>query len=432
MNYKTIQYIIRFLLGDDVSPDLIETIGYTADRSLFHCYHVVIIPSDFFKDGVYGHPSSIPALPLQEIDGVPLLFGTPKEERVGDALVIYSDIIASTYFLITRYEEMLRRDVRDDHGRFPGKESLPYRAGFIHRPIIDEYRILLRHWLQCSHIDVAGVKPQIRKIYLTHDIDAPFRYRSWKGFIRSLRDRGIITSIKALFDSPENDPYYTFPFIFDENSKLKASQEEGKIDELFFLKAGGKHTHDKPVYRLKSKGIRLLINDIKTEKGVIGLHASYQSGIEPSLIPVEAENLSKAIDNEIVYNRHHFLTNREPEHTDQLEVAKITDDFSMGYADVSGFRLGTSYPVRWINPVTRRLSNITLHPLTIMDCTLDENKYMGLDYDKALDYSLGLISQTKNVGGELVLLWHNTSFCQDSKSYHRRLYHDLLTELAKR
>ena len=30
--------------------------------------------------------------------------------------------------------------------------------------------------------------------------------------------------------------------------------------------------------------------------------------------------------------------------------AGITDDFTMGYADIAGFRLGTCRSVRWINP----------------------------------------------------------------------------------
>ena len=111
--------------------------------------------------------------PLQEVQGIPLLFGSPKEEWIRDTWVVHADIIASTYFLISRYEEMVRRGLRDEHGRFPGKESLPYRAGFLHRPIVDEYRMLLHRWLRQSRLRVPEVKKQIRKIYLTHDVDSP-------------------------------------------------------------------------------------------------------------------------------------------------------------------------------------------------------------------------------------------------------------------
>ena len=116
---------------------------------------------------------------------------------------------------------------------------------------------------------------------------------------------------------------------------------------------------------------------------------------------------------------------------DQIEAAGVTDDFTMGYADVSGFRLGTCYPVRWINPIIRRLSPLRLHPLIIMDCTLEEEKYMGLDFDRALTYCRNLVEQVNNVGGELVLLWHNDSVQEGSGSYLRKLYAQLLKELAK-
>ncbi|UVQ47240.1 hypothetical protein NXY11_03065 [Parabacteroides faecis] len=57
---------------------------------------------------------------------------------------------------------------------------------------------------------------------------------------------------------------------------------------------------------------------------------------------------------------------------------------------------------------------------------------MGLSYEEAQAYSLNLIEQVKNVGGELTLLWHNTSAMENSGSYLRKLYSHLLNELAKK
>ena len=138
MRNRTLHYLIRFLVGEDAPSEIVESIGYTNDSNLFDKYNVVIIPSGFFDEHIYGTPASMPQLPLREVQGIPLLFGSPKEEWIGDTWVVHADIIASTYFLVSRYEEMMRRDVRDAHGRFPGRESLPYRAGFLHRPIVDE------------------------------------------------------------------------------------------------------------------------------------------------------------------------------------------------------------------------------------------------------------------------------------------------------
>lgn len=59
------------------------------------------------------------------------------------------DFVASAYFLMSRYEELLNPE-RDEHGRFPGKVSVPYRNHFIDRPIVDEYSRWLRSHLHGS------------------------------------------------------------------------------------------------------------------------------------------------------------------------------------------------------------------------------------------------------------------------------------------
>lgn len=433
MNDRTLHYIIRFLLGEDISGRVIAAIGYTANRKLYDRYSIVIVPSGFFNNHIYGTPASLPELPLQEIEGTPLLFGTPQIEQVGDTMVIHADIVASTYFLITRYEEIIQRNERDEHGRFPGKQSLPYRAGFLHRPIVDEYRLLLRSWLQRYGLRVPDIKKQLQHIYLTHDLDAPTLYRSWKGFIRSLKDgRGLSKSIQGKCGPVENDPYYTFPWMFQQNKMLQDQVGKEICKSILFVRSGGKCKQDKPHYSLRNKDICQLIQTVLSNGMTIGLHSSYQAGITPTLIRKEKTILEENVGKSIRCNRHHFLASREPEDMTQLEAAGITDDFTMGYADIAGFRLGTSYPVRWINPVNRRLSSIWLHPLTLMECSLEEKKYMGLNQDEAFTYSMNLVEQVKNAGGELTLLWHNTSAQENTDSYLRKLYSHLLNELARK
>lgn len=430
---ESLLYIIRFLVGDDVSPHIAKTIGYTADRKLFPQYTIVIIPSGFFDDSTYGKPSSLPTLPLQEIDGVPLLFGSPEIEKEGDTWIIHADIIASTYFLITRYEEIVRREVRDEHGRFLGTESLPFRGWTLIRPVVDEYRLLLRKWLQQAGLQVPDIKQEIRHIYLTHDVDAPFLYRSWKGAIRSLqRGRGWRQTFRSVFGPPEADFYYKFPYIFQQNNMLRQELGAERCRSLLFFKAGGNCKEDKPRYNLRSKDMQTLLREAAAHQAEIGLHSSYQAGMDPSLIAKEKAKLDKICGQDTIYNRHHFLACREPEDMDQLEAAGITDDFTLGYADHAGFRLGTSYPVRWINPVTRRLSSLTLHPLLVMDSTLSERKYMGLNALIAEQLCICLFRETKRVGGDLNILWHNTSFSIYNPSYLSRLYPFLLNELAQK
>ena len=140
-----IDYVIHFLLGEGFGG-LRPLVGYTSDVAQYGQYRVVIVPSGFFRDGVYGTAASLPALPLPAVEGVPILYGEPRVERVGDTVVVYADVVASAYFLLSRYEEMVRRGVRDVHGRFPGRESVAARGGFIHRP-----EVILRHVIVTVH-----------------------------------------------------------------------------------------------------------------------------------------------------------------------------------------------------------------------------------------------------------------------------------------
>jgi hypothetical protein len=405
---------------------------------MFHQYNLVIVASSFFDEQVYGTPLSMPSLPLKEIEGVPLLFGEAETAWHGDTLAVYADIIASAYFLLTRYEEIRRRDVRDGHGRFPGKESLPYRAGFIHRPVVDEYGKLLRGWLRETGVSIAEPAPRIRKIWLTHDVDAPFYCRSLRNAIReTVRGKGLGSALRLLRQPLEKDPYYTFPWLIEQDNKVIDLLGKKRSNALYFLKTGGKSAQDKPHYNLRTPDGASLLELLRLRQAVAGLHSSYDAGKNPLLIEKERELLARVSKQKIRHNRHHYLAGREPEDLVLLERAGITDDFTMGYPDVAGFRLGTSRPVRWINPANKHVSSLILHPLTMMDVTLGETKYMNLPYEEAFDYCLRLISRVEQANGELVMLWHNDTVSewqtrQGAAAWYRSLYAALTDELTRR
>ncbi|MDR2120772.1 MAG: polysaccharide deacetylase family protein [Tannerella sp.] len=431
MDDAIILYILRFLLGEHVPPDAGLPVAYTSDATKFRSCKIAIIPSGFFDAHVYGTPASIPRLPLRQIEGVPILFGRPQIERAGDTLVVHADLVASAYFLLSRYEEIVRRRVRDVHGRFPGRESLPFKAGFISRPIVDEYGRLLAKWLRQSGAPVNEPPQVIRHVHLTHDVDEPFSCRSWRNVARGIVEgKHIVSLLRSKFGKPENDVCYTFPGMLGKDASVREELGEDRCSIRFFLKAGGTTRQDRPRYNLHDRDMRQLLRLIAAHGATVGLHAGYGAGMNPALIAKEKRRLETALGREITSNRHHFLASREPEDMTALETAGITDDFTMGYADVAGFRLGTSRPVRWINASTRTLSRLILHPLTVMDSTLSESKYMGLAAGEAQEYCFRLTEETKKARGELVLLWHNTSVVEGA-GYHMDLYNRLLDKIAQ-
>jgi hypothetical protein len=435
---EIVDYIIHFLLGENVSEKFIAKIGYTANPKEFKKYKLVIIPSDFFSPNTYGTLESLPNLPLKIWEDVPILFGDSLVEQVENTRVLHADLIASTYFLISRYEEMVQSDKRDVHGRFPGKESLPYRAGFIDSPLVDEWGKLLRAELRETGVEVHEPPRKIRKIYLTHDVDHLSHYRNLRGFLVGLL-RGIQRpkegnkAIKSYFSGLKNDPWYTLPWLFKLDNSVRQILGSEYCESVVFVKiGGGLRKEDRPNITAHIQDFQSLIKLCKKKNITFGLHSSYEAGINPSRIQDEKKHLERVSKRKITYNRHHYLDSREPQDMQALIDIGITDDFTMGYADIAGFRLGTCRPVKWINPKTKELTPLILHPLATMDVSLSDKRYMNMNAHQAYEYCIRLINMVESWNGELVLLWHNTSVEDTPRSYHRKLYQEIINYLKNK
>ncbi|HRZ97914.1 MAG TPA: polysaccharide deacetylase family protein, partial [Paludibacter sp.] len=396
---------------------------------------LVIIPSGFFDDDVYGTENSMPVLPLKIWEESPLLFGKPEVAKIDDTVVLYADLVASTYFLISRYEEMVRKDVRDFHKRFPGKESLPYRAGFIDRPLVEEYSMHLRSLLSDIGFKIPETEKKIKKVYLTHDLDQISHFRNVRsligGLIRGIkRPNELNKALKSFFGGLRFDPWYTFPFLYKLDNELLKSMGSNRCESILFIRAGVKRRkEDRPFSNLIHPDYQNLIKYTKRKGLKIGLHTSYSAGINPDLIEDEKKRLEHYAKTTTTYNRHHYLNTREPIDMIALVNAGITDDFTLGYADMAGFRLGTCRPVKWINLLTKEVSALTLHSLAIMDVSLSDKRYMFMSAHDAYQYCEQLINCVESYNGELVLLWHNTSVEKTTQLYHRKLYKDIIKYL---
>jgi hypothetical protein len=433
-----ITYIIRFLMGEHIPPEILKVIGYTDKPDEYAKYKLVIKPSGFFDDSIYGTEATLPKLPLQQWEEIPILFGDIASETVDGTLIVHADIVAGTYFLISRYEEMVRHKTRDEHNRFPGKESLSYKAGFIDRPIIEEWGVLLRAKIRETGIEINEPPEKIKKIYLTHDVDQMAHYRNIRGMMGGVL-RGIKRpkegrkALKSYFGGVIFDPWYTFPYLYKLDNELRQLMGNERCEVItFFRSGGGKRKEDKPFANLLHPDYKTLIRYTKRKKISLGLHTSYEAGCNPALIEEEKKRLDKFAKINTVYNRNHFLNNREPVDFEQLIACGITDDFSMGYADMAGFRLGTCRPVQWINPAKKELTSLKLHSLIIMDCTLNEKKYMYMNAHDAFQYCLQLINCVERYNGEISLLWHNTMVEKNTQLYHRQLYSDIIKFLEQK
>ena len=427
MNNKDFQdtifsYLITFLVGEELKKYI--TYSNCCDTNA----KLTIIKSNFFDNDIYGTKESLPKEKLDllpDSNSIPFLYGSSKIERTANGnFILYADLIASTFFMLSRYEEYIKKDKRDIWGRFLAKDSIIFNNGYGTLPLVDEWSIYLKSILQKAGINISQNQKGFSHIYLTHDVDFPFKLFNIRKLIKQIikkylkNDTSIIHPIKTYLTG-FNDPYFTFDKILNYDYQI-TKKTKYPSDMIYFIIA----KKGKEYCNITTKKFKSFVTNILSYNAKIGLHVSHEGGINPQTISNEFIRLKKYIPLALNISRHHFLRWREAEHIEYIESANIKEDFTLSYPDCAGFRMGTCRPYFFINPKTQSVTNVIVHPLQIMECTLSENKYMNLDYEKALLYCKNIIQTVDDHNGELNILWHNTSFMDGS--YHDKLYSELL------
>lgn len=430
---STLRYVVDFLLGEK-SKDFTDYVFYGLPETAPSQAKIIIVPSVFFDEGVYGTPATLPKTPFEMLPDseTPFLFGEPRLEKDEKGrLVLYADIVASAYFMLSRYEETVKPECRDQYGRFLAKDSVVFQQGFGMRPLVDEWGRYLRDLLRKAGVGLPSEKCGFSKIYLTHDVDAPFVLRSrihvFKQMIKNIIHRGVkILHPYRVFRTGNGDPYNNFSKIIEYDTGLQGKIGKDIVRPIYFIIAAD-NRRSRIYSDIELPKFRNLLAQLESSNAEIGFHASFEAGGNPALLKGEMERMFRFCRSATTKSRHHYLRWREPEHIDEMEAAGITDDFTLGYADCAGFRSGTCRPYRFINPKTLRVSNVVMHPMEIMECSLDRKVYMGLDSEAAENVCRTIINEVRKYDGELNILWHNNSFLQ---GYLDRLYNVILEYLA--
>ena len=389
---EIIEYIITFLLYGN--QNAMQQVGYTADESQWEKYRVVIIPN--------GHLGKEIVMPELDRCAVDSRSAELKDEAI-TRYVIRTDIVYNTFFFISRAEELINAE-RDEHGRFLAKYSILGQNNRLMIPMVDEYARMLMKLL-----DLPLPTPSFSQIYLTHDIDSIAQYRHLRGALGGIL-RGQWRKVFASLKDIHHDPAFTFSWLISQDKRVAEAQS------IYFIKDTRGKGYDYPQYKLDSKDYHAVEQLIVNSEAKIGLHSSYYGDKAIGLLGDKAQ-----------FHRSHYLR-CSIDRMQELANSGITDDFTMMFPDQVGFRLQTTRPVRWINPKTLSLTNLTLHPLTVMDCTLSNTNYMNLSEDEAYFECQRLFEKVHQNAGEIVLLWHNTN--PTGNPYHRSLYPKLLELLG--
>lgn len=412
-----INYILEFLLQDNA---YVRYVGYTKDTDEWKKYKVVIVPSDFFEYHKAKTPIA-PHTPLENFESTPILFGTPSISRTKDLVVIKADLVASAFYLLSRYEEKMNTR-RDHHGRFSAMDSILVKEDILTRPIVDEYGVILRDALRSVGVNIPEPKTEM-SVVLTHDVDVPFVHRNFMSILGGIKRGEFKQLFKNLFVPLRKNTFYTFPWLLEQDAKLEEARK------IYFLRNPlFPEYFDRPYLKVESPDMRKLIRELKNNDVELGLHTSYASAEHLELVQQEKKSIEMAIGRKITTNRNHYLRLISNNQLDTLVEAGIKEDFTVGFAEMPGFRMGTCRAVKYINPDTLEVKDLILHPLTMMDGSF--SKYSQMNYAQAYETACNLIGQVEKHGGELVMLWHNSEVRHGN--YHRKLYKNLISLLLNK
>ena len=294
-------------------------------------------------------------------------------------------------------------DQTDSLGRFPGNNCLLFQYGWHEKAMCDR-------WSQDFLLFVVkncGLKwhPKLERIdnIPTFDIDNAFAYQhknavrtqlaTAKDFLFNRKNR--MEDRKKVLSGEMKDPYDTFDF-------MEMLSMTGATFHIFWL-LGDYGLYDKNISH-QHPAQRQLIQKMSNVTE-IGIHASFGSNSSEYQLATEIKRLADITQQKVTKNRQHFLMLQFPFTYQALLRQGITDDYTMGFADIAGFRAGTARSFYWFDLHSNDVTTLRVHPFSYMDGTLKE--YLTLTPDQAKKKIAALFQEVCQYGGQFSYIWHN-------------------------
>ncbi|WP_417238793.1 polysaccharide deacetylase family protein [Bizionia sp.] len=320
-----------------------------------------------------------------------------------DKSCIPFDMFAATFYLLSRYEEYLPH-VKDEYGRFTAEESLAFKYGFLHQPVVDIWAYKFKQILENQYPDFVfpnktyAVKPII-------DVPSAFSFKA-KGLMRtiggtlkdllSFKFHRLYMRFMVLLGF-KHDPDDTFKYIIN-RQKLR------KNKFLFFFLIGDYSTYDKGVNAQKKEFISLIKQ--VADYCQVGLKASFFALDNMAILKKEKLRMESILNTSLLASRQSFSKLNLPISYRNLVELEILEDYTMGYVNYSGFRAGTCTPFFFYDLDFEIQTPLKITAYHVMDYTLLKHNSL-LDKKESL---LRVINQVKQVNGEFVSVFHNYTF----------------------
>jgi hypothetical protein len=187
--------------------------------------------------------------------------------------------------------------------------------------------------------------------------------------------------------------------------------QQYSLQPLYFFHVGQKRTlYDKNI-NTSNKDFRELVSQ-HAYSYTIGLHPSWHSGDDPQYVQIEKQVLEKLTRQPISIARQHYIRFTLPYTFQQLLANGISNDYSMGYGSINGFRASIASPFYWYDLEKEEQTALLLHPF----CFMDANAFyeQKLSPEQALEEAMHYYQVVKRVHGTLITIWHNNILGTDA------------------
>jgi|GEM_PF-2170608 len=342
---------------------------------------------------------------------IPVLFGENREEQVDHQnRMIYTDIVASTFFWLSDWQQVYVQHL-DDHDRIAYAESLQQELNIADQPVVDEYRLILEEWLKnAGYLVTRNYINNAFVFGLTFDLD---NIRKSKTGTLAYATADLVKKadqpISERFKHLKNAVNYagsTQDAFQVSIQKILHFLDRHDINSTIFLKSVvDRSEHDARDY-LDVPFFQEILRYIDGLDSEIGYHSSYRAGFEASLFQEELQRLRKYTEGrEIVCHRSHYLRYDWRMIHKMLHQNSIAVDSSKGWADRMGFRTGTCFPHPVFDIDQNRPTSIMEVPMLAMDVQL--LNYMEMKQDEAVDRLNRQLETVKKYGGAVVWNFHH-------------------------
>ncbi len=348
---------------------------------------------------------------IKEENRIFLLFSSRQREegiveRAETRISVRNDLIFSSYFLLTGWEErFLRLDRWDRHAV---RDSFLYKEKLLHLPVINQYASFLRSIFEVSHHPVP-IWPSNRRyaVCLTHDVDYPEMIPWIEGlrYLAMYKMKSELSKASDILAGRESFWKFREWMEWEKDCGMRSAiyfcgMQGGLL--RYFLRAPD------PFYDIKTQRFKEVLDDLSKNGFEVGLHSSFLAYRSLDRFREEKACVEEALKKTIYGNRHHYmhLNPRNPSETIlmQHQIGFLYDS-SICFLKRSGFRRGVCSPFHLYDSKSHQAVPTVELPTTLMDDHLfGRMKYSYFDhYRSEID---ALLDSVKEYGGIFVADYH--------------------------